>query len=109
MFENKIAIVTGGTGGLGRVVTEIFAENGMKVYLPVRSIEQFRELFDNSKSEKETKFKLRKIYALQCDAEIEAEGISFISDVLKQENRVDYLINTVGGYHKKENVVDMDS
>jgi NAD(P)-dependent dehydrogenase (short-subunit alcohol dehydrogenase family) len=109
MFENKIAIVTGGTGALGRVIVSLFADKGMRVYVPVRKVEDFRNMFDTSKSEEAAAFKLRKIYGLQCDAMKEDDVIRFIGDVLKQEKHIDYLINTVGGYHTKKNIVEMDT
>lgn len=108
-FKDKTAIVTGGTGDLGRVVVDRFAEEGMKIYVPAHSIDKFREIFDSSKSKDSKEFKLRKIYGLQCDAMKEDSVKEFITDVLKAEGKIDYLINTVGGFHKKTNIVDMDS
>jgi NAD(P)-dependent dehydrogenase (short-subunit alcohol dehydrogenase family) len=108
-FKDKTSIITGGTGELGRVVVDRFAEEGMKIYVPTQTIDKFREIFDSSKSENSKEFKLRKIYGLQCDAINEDSVKNFISDVLKAEGRIDYLINTVGGFHKKTNIVDMDS
>jgi NAD(P)-dependent dehydrogenase (short-subunit alcohol dehydrogenase family) len=110
MFKNKIAIVTGGTGALGKIITDKFADAGMKVYVPSQSIEKFREIFDNSETASEGgEFKLRKIYSLQCDATDEINVKEFITDILKREGRIDFLVNTVGGYHSKINIVDMDS
>ncbi|RPI14722.1 MAG: SDR family oxidoreductase [Ignavibacteriae bacterium] len=107
-FENKIAIVTGGTGGLGQVIVNLFANEGMKIYVPVRSIEDFRSKFDNSMNDASTDFKLRKIYAFQCNAENEQDVIRFVDDVVKREKRIDYLVNTVGGYHPKKMIEEMD-
>lgn len=108
-YKDKIAVVTGGTGELGSVIVNRFAEEGMKIYVPAHSIDKFREIFDNSKSNDSQEFKLRKIYGLQCDAVNEDSVKNFIGDVLKAESRVDYLINTIGGFHKKTNIADMDS
>lgn len=107
-FENKTAIVTGGTGALGRVIVNLFAQKGMKIYVPVRSIEDFRKVFDNSGDESIENFSLRKIYALQCDAENEKEIKEFVSNVMKREGKIDFLVNTVGGYHPKKLIKDMD-
>jgi NAD(P)-dependent dehydrogenase (short-subunit alcohol dehydrogenase family) len=108
-FKNKIAIVTGGTGALGRIIVNLFAGKGMKVYVPVRSIEEFRKVFDNSISPDENdSFKLRKIYALECDASVESDVKAFIDDVAKREGTIDYLVNTVGGYHPKKMIKDME-
>jgi NAD(P)-dependent dehydrogenase (short-subunit alcohol dehydrogenase family) len=109
MYKDKIAIVTGGTGALGRVIVNLFASEGMKVYVPTQTIDNFRNIFDNSGAEEVNEFKLRKIFGLQCDAANEASVKNFIDDVLKREGRIDYLVNTVGGYHPKKNVVDMES
>ncbi len=107
-FKDKIAIVTGGTGALGRVVVKKFVEAGMKIYLPVQSIEHFKAVFDNS-AEKEEGFSLRKIYALPCDGSNEFEAKGFVEDVIKLAGRVDYLVNTIGGFHPKRMVADTDS
>ncbi len=107
-FRDKISIVTGGTGALGRVVVKKFVEAGMKVYLPVQSVENFKKVFDNS-LEKEGGFSLRKIYALPCDASNEFEVRGFVDDVIKLAGRVDYLVNTIGGFHPKRFVADTDT
>ncbi len=110
MFENRIAIVTGGTGALGKTVVDLFAEKGMKVYVPTLTVDKCKEAFDNSETASNSSvFKLRKIFCLQCDASNEEDVKNFISDVLKREGKIDYLINTVGGYHTKKNIADMDS
>lgn len=108
-FTNRIAIVTGGTGALGRVIVNKFAEEGMKVYVPVRSINEFNEVFDTSQSNDAEYKGLLKRYALPCDATNDEEVKEFCDNVVKQEKRIDYLINTVGGYHPKRMVIDTDA
>jgi NAD(P)-dependent dehydrogenase (short-subunit alcohol dehydrogenase family) len=109
MYKDKTAIVTGGTGALGKVIVNRFAQEGMKIYVPTQTIDNFRTIFDNSNADNVKEFKLRKIYGLQCDAANEDSVKTFIEAVLKREGRIDYLVNTVGGYHPKKNVVDMES
>lgn len=108
-FQNKTAIVTGGTGALGKVIVNRFAETGMKIYVPTLSVENFKEIFDNSFEEGNSGFKLRKIYGLKCDAGKEEEVSGFISDVIRREWKIDFLVNTVGGYHPKKNVAEMET
>ena len=107
-FQNKIAIITGGTGALGRVIVNKFAEAGMKVYVPVRSLNEFNEIFDTSQSDTGDFKRLLKRYALPCDATNDNEVKEFCDNVVKQEKRIDYLINTVGGFHPKRMVIDTD-
>lgn len=105
MLENKVAIVTGGTGELGRVIVNKFSDAGIKVYVPVRSIETFREVFDDTQ---QAEYKLRRIFAFECDAENPNDASQFVDNVLKLEGRVDYLIAAVGGFHPKRNISEMD-
>jgi NAD(P)-dependent dehydrogenase (short-subunit alcohol dehydrogenase family) len=106
MYKNKVAIVTGGTGALGRVIVNHFAAQGMKVYVPVHSMPEFMKVFEQVD---ETEFKgLPKRYGLPCDASNEAEVREFCDNVVKQEKRLDFLVNTVGGYHPKRLITDTD-
>lgn len=108
MFKDKVAIVTGGTGALGREIVNHFAARGMKVYVPVRSITEFMQVFDDSQTS-DGEFKgLPKRYGVPCDATNEDEVKEFCDNVVKQEKRIDFLINTVGGYHPKRMVADTD-
>jgi NAD(P)-dependent dehydrogenase (short-subunit alcohol dehydrogenase family) len=104
--KDKIAIVTGGTGVLGSVIVNVFAAEGMKVYVPVRDIEKFKMVFDES-SVKE--FRLKKVYALPCYPTDELLVTEFIESIIKLDNKIDYLINTIGGYHTKKYISEMDS
>jgi len=112
-FKNKIAIVTGGTGALGRVIVNRFAKEGMKVYVPVRSMKSFMEMFDDSDrlalaDAGEDFTHLLKRYAMECDADDENQCREFCENVVKQEKRLDYLVNTIGGYHPKKMITDID-
>lgn len=106
-FKDKVAIVTGGTGALGRVIVNRFAAEGMKVYVPVRSMKEFMTIFDDSHKDEELTVLLKR-YAIECDASDENQCMEFCESVIKQEKRVDYLINTIGGYHTKREVLDTD-
>lgn len=106
MYKDKVVIVTGGTGALGRVIVNYFAAQGMKVYVPVRSMPEFMKVFEQTD---ETEFKgLPRQYGLPCDATNDVEVKEFCDNVVKQEKRIDFLINTVGGYHPKKMIIDTD-
>lgn len=109
MLKDKVAVITGGTGALGRKIVERFAGEKMKVYVPAISVEKFREIFDSSAGNEESGFELRKIFCFHCDASDEMDVKGFISDVLKREGKIDYLVNTIGGYHARKDIVEMES
>jgi len=109
-MKDKVAIVTGGTGALGRVISAMLADEGVKVYIPTLHLEEFNSIFDQSQNSESDEFKLRKIYALVCNATDENSVKEFVNNVGIQENgKIDYLINTVGGINPDEDVIDMTS
>ncbi len=106
--SERTAIVTGGTGALGRKVALKLADEGITVYVPSRSLEEFNKVFDSSQDEKSEYFKLRKIFCFVCDAGDENSVKDFVNTVASQENgKIDYLINTVGGISPNANVIDL--
>lgn len=107
-MRTKTAIVTGGTGALGRVIVNRLADEGVKVYVPSRSMKEFSDIFDESiRTDPEQKI-LRKIYSFECNAQDEESVKEFVENVSVQENgQLDFLINTVGGIGKKADVSEL--
>jgi NAD(P)-dependent dehydrogenase (short-subunit alcohol dehydrogenase family) len=109
MSDKKIAIVTGGTGALGRHIVDKLAGAGVKVYVPSISMEEFNSVFDRSQTSDEAP-DIKSIFSFVCNATDETSVVEFVDSVSKLENgKIDYLINTVGGIHPKVQVADMDS
>jgi NAD(P)-dependent dehydrogenase (short-subunit alcohol dehydrogenase family) len=106
---DKIIIITGGTGALGRYVVDKFAREGWKIYLPVTSLKKFMEVFDNSQ-DANSSFALRRIYAFECDAVNENSVNEFIKKVAALEKgKIDMLVNTVGGFHEYIDVSEFET
>jgi NAD(P)-dependent dehydrogenase (short-subunit alcohol dehydrogenase family) len=106
--NEKIVIITGGTGALGRFVVNKFASENAKVYVPARNVNKFREIFDSSKNE--NSFTLRKIFSFECDASDEKSISEFIEKVAALEKRkIDILVNTIGGIHPPVKIGDLSS
>ncbi len=108
--KDKVAIVTGGTGALGRVVAHTLADQGIKVYIPTLTMDEFNHVFDNSSSADDGEFKLRKIFAFDCNANDENSVKDFVDSVeIQEKGNIHYLINTVGGIHAPVNIGDLDT
>lgn len=91
-LEHKVALLTGGTGGLGTAVTEAFLENGATTIVIARREATLAELshkFDGAKG---------KLHAIQADILDEPQVTKCIDDVRVRFGRIDFLINTVGGF-----------
>jgi NAD(P)-dependent dehydrogenase (short-subunit alcohol dehydrogenase family) len=108
MMNERSAIVTGGTGALGRCIVRRLASENFKVYVPAISIDDFNSVFDESQSD-EGEFRLKKIYSFVCNAEDESSVREFVTNVAGQEKKkIDVLINTVGGIIPGKDVTDLD-
>lgn len=108
-MKDKVAIITGGTGALGRFIVDKYAKEGWKVYIPVSSLKKFMTVFDNSQDD-DSSFSLRKIYAFDCDVLNEESVIEFVQKVAALEKgNIDVLINTVGGYRPPVNTNEIST
>jgi NAD(P)-dependent dehydrogenase (short-subunit alcohol dehydrogenase family) len=88
-FSNRIVLVTGGTGALGRAITLAFTECNATVissYVNEREIEQIKT---------ETKSAVQLIKADITKAE---EVDKLVSSIVGKYGRIHILVNVVGGY-----------
>lgn len=97
-MKNKIAIVTGGTGALGRKIVEKLSSEGFKIYVPTLTMEEFTSVFDRSADESEIEPGIRKIFGFDCNATDESSAVEFVRKVaVLEKGNIGYLVNTVGG------------
>jgi 3-oxoacyl-[acyl-carrier protein] reductase len=83
MSEKKVAVVTGGSRGLGKAQCEIFLERGFRVVAIARSASDWREQDEDY------------IY-FQCDIR-DREGLKKVRDqIIEKFGRVDVLVNNAG-------------
>jgi NAD(P)-dependent dehydrogenase (short-subunit alcohol dehydrogenase family) len=89
---SKVAVVTGATGTLGRVVAKILLDNGARVVSTYRSEEKQKELGDFVG---ETSGMLTSV---QADVTDERSVQALFQKVVEEYGRVDILLNIVGAY-----------
>lgn len=88
-IEGRVAIVTGGSRGIGAMIAKGYVEAGARVYITARKAEEC-DATANALSE------LGECIAIPCDLST-LDGISeFVSAFSLQESRVDILVNNAG-------------
>jgi len=91
-FSGAVALVTGGTGGLGRAVSLAFLEEGAKVAVTYRDQKEMDELKRLSGGNSSS------LAGYRVDVTDENAMGNVVGQVVGQFGRVDVLVNTVGAY-----------
>jgi NAD(P)-dependent dehydrogenase (short-subunit alcohol dehydrogenase family) len=93
-LESKVAIVTGGTGALGRAVVENFMIAGARAAVPwivEAEVPMLRNRLGN-------RFPDDQIMLSRVNVGDEAEAAKFVGEVAQRFGRIDILVNLVGGF-----------
>ena len=92
-FHDKVVLVAGGTGGLGREVTMAFLEAGANVLVTYVAEDEFAALASAAQ-----KIGATPPTGVRLDV-TDAQAVSkFVADTASQHGRLDILVNTVGAY-----------
>jgi NAD(P)-dependent dehydrogenase (short-subunit alcohol dehydrogenase family) len=91
-LKNKVAIVTGATGSLGRVVVKSLLERAAAVVAPYRDEKRFLELADFVGSLKDG------LTGIVADVTLEPSVQELAEETLRRHGRIDILLNIAGGY-----------
>jgi NAD(P)-dependent dehydrogenase (short-subunit alcohol dehydrogenase family) len=89
-FAGKIALVTGGTGGLGKAVSLAFLREGAAViatYVKQDEADALKDIAGNAKLE-----------LLPLDATDESACRNLVDGITARHGRLDVLVNTIGAY-----------
>jgi NAD(P)-dependent dehydrogenase (short-subunit alcohol dehydrogenase family) len=89
----QVAIVTGGTGALGQVITTTLLEAGLAVAIPYAVPEERTALENRLTAEQRAR-----VHAVAADVTDEAAMGAFVGAVRERHRRVDALVNVVGGF-----------
>jgi 3-oxoacyl-[acyl-carrier protein] reductase len=90
-FENKVALITGSSRGIGRATALLFAKEGAKIVV------------NYMQGEKEAKSVVEEIkkngtdaIAIKCDVSDEKQVKKMVNDTIKRFGRIDILVNNAG-------------
>lgn len=90
LFQDKVALVTGGRSGIGYAIAEQFLQLGAKVFICSRKEESLKEAAENLQKIGSCAYKT-------CDIR-EIEQIKALAQAIKEEyGRLDILVNNAGG------------
>jgi short-subunit dehydrogenase len=78
----KIAVITGGTKGIGRAISTLFLEKGFKVYISARSLD--------------IDFHHPNLVMFKADLAIKENITAFAQFITQSEGHIDVLVNNVG-------------
>lgn len=101
-LREKVAVITGGAGGLGRAVSAAFAEAGATVVV----VERAGPTTDAFVAEAAARG--HRISHIAADVLDETSIASMVADVLARHGRLDVLVNLVGGFAAGQPVTELD-
>ena len=88
-FSNKLVLVTGGAGVLGRAVVAWFSERGARVAVLDYSEDILRQAFPEPAGNHSY---------LTCDLTNKESCVKAVGDLMRQFDKVDVLANIAGGF-----------
>ena len=91
MIKDKVALVTGGTRGIGKSIAQVFAANGAKVIFTYHSSTEAAQEIEQWGKENQYE-----IYGIQADASKFSDAEKSICFTLEKFNRLDILVNNAG-------------
>ncbi len=91
LLENRIALITGASAGIGEATARCFAENGAKLILAARRLEKIEKLAQEIKKAYKTE-----IITFQLDVRHQKEVEQKLSALPEKWQKIDILINNAG-------------
>jgi NAD(P)-dependent dehydrogenase (short-subunit alcohol dehydrogenase family) len=90
-MEGKVAIITGGSSGMGKAMAEKFAEKGASVVITGRSLEKLEE------TKQEIEQKEGQVLCVQMDVRNPEDAQRMVEETKQAFGAIDYLVNNAAG------------
>ncbi|CEH29624.1 short-chain dehydrogenase [Aneurinibacillus migulanus] len=90
-MEGKVAIVTGGSSGMGKAMAKKFAEKGAKVVITGRTIENLEQ------TKQEIQQQEGQVLCVQMDVRNPEDAKRMVEETKRAFGGVDYLVNNAAG------------
>lgn len=91
ILSGQIALVTGGSRGIGRAIAEAFARAGAQVIITARTPESAAQAADEIGAATDTR-----VEGFACDSTKAADCAGLVGDLLERHGRLDILVNNAG-------------
>src|SRR6185312_1102087 len=95
-FSNKVVLITGGTGALGKTLTQRFISSGAITIATYLNDEKLKG-HDTINAE-----------LIKADVTREEQVVKLISAIVERFGHIDILVNSIGGYLGGKSVTDLD-
>ncbi len=92
MFQNKVALITGGATGIGRAIANTLASKNCNIVINYNTSKKESE---DLKEEIEKKYSV-KVLIIKCDISNEVEIDNMINEIINKFQKIDYLVNNAG-------------
>ena len=93
IIYKQVALVTGGSSGIGNAIVKKFIKSGLKVYFTYKNK-------NNNDLKKLAILKNKNLIPIKCDMS-KTNEINRLKNILKKEKKIDILINNVGSVLKR--------
>ena len=101
-LENKIALVTGGSRGIGKAVAAAFAREGARLALCARTATELQQTIADLRSMK------AQAEGWTCDVTMEASVNEFVHEAQRTFGRIDILVNNAGVMTRPAPMVELE-
>jgi len=102
LLKDRVAIISGGTGALGRAVSEHFLVEGAKVAVPY-IVDAEVPLFNDRLA---NRFPASNAWLSKVDVGDENQVAKFVEEATRKFGKIDILINLIGGFWGFKTVAD---